>query len=99
MGLPYALAVELIGSFVFFSVILASPDAFPVAVALLAAVYFGGHISGGNFNPAVTVMMMLRGDLSPMAGGCYMITHLVAAIAAFAWSTLTMKAKVVKQIA
>jgi len=56
--------VEFIGTFVFLSVILAVGKPIPIAVGLLAAIYFGGHISGGHFNPAVSVMMYLKENLA-----------------------------------
>tara|TARA_B110000008_G_C16972572_1_gene564539 strand:+ start:2040 stop:2312 length:273 start_codon:yes stop_codon:yes gene_type:complete len=52
---------------VFFSVILQFAKgeskawcAFPIAVALMGAILFGGKISGGHFNPAVTVMDLVN---------------------------------------
>ena len=49
---------EFIGTFFFLYVILLS-GGHPIAIAgaLGLAVFLGGKISGGNFNPAVTIMM------------------------------------------
>jgi len=60
--------VELIGSFFFISIILntltdtslGAIAPITVAVGLLAAIYFGGKISGGHFNPAVSFSMFLK---------------------------------------
>ena len=49
--------VEFIGTFVFLSVILRVGQPIPIAVALLSAIYFGGSISGGHFNPAVSFII------------------------------------------
>ena len=58
-------AAELLGTFVFLSVILASNgQAVPVAVGLLAAVYMVASVSGANLNPAVSVMQWLNNALS-----------------------------------
>ena len=57
------LLVEFLGGFIFFSVILRYGEALPIAIALAAAIYFGGPISGGHFNPAVSLMMFLNGQL------------------------------------
>lgn len=89
-----ALLAEFIGSFVFFVVILATGMPLAIAAALLAAIYFGGHVSGGNFNPAVSVMMMLRGDLTLSTGLGYIFMQLLAAGVAFAWFQKTGKLKV-----
>lgn len=88
-----ALIAEFIGSFVFFVVILATGMPIAIAAALLAAIFFGGHVSGGNFNPAVSVMMMLRGDLSLTSGLAYIFVQLLAAGVAFAWYQKTGKLK------
>ena len=56
--IPYL--VEALGTFIFLSVIVAVGKPIPIAIALAAVIYFGGAISGGHFNPAVSVMMFLK---------------------------------------
>jgi aquaporin Z len=63
--------VEFIGTFflvftVGMSVRSGAPLA-PVAIgsALMVMIFAGGHISGGHFNPAVTLAVTLRGKASP----------------------------------
>lgn len=61
--------VECLGTFFFISIILnslkiTSIGAVGIAVGLLAAIYFGGHISGGHFNPAVSIAMFLKNKLT-----------------------------------
>lgn len=89
-----ALIAEFVGSFVFFAVILATGMPIAIAAALLAVIYFGGHISGGNFNPAVSVMMMLRGDVTVATGMAYILVQLLAAGTAYLWFQKTGKMKV-----
>jgi aquaporin Z len=51
--------------------------------AVLAAVVFaGGHISGGHYNPAVTLAMLLRGKLGAAHSASYVAAQLAAAFAA-----------------
>ena len=50
---------EFIGTFIFLSVILKTGDALAIGIALASVIYFGGKVSGGNFNPAVSYMMLL----------------------------------------
>jgi aquaporin Z len=79
--LPYA--VEFVGTFFFLSVILASAgNPLAIGVALAAAIYLGGHISGGHFNPAVTTMMAYRGVLSKVDAIAYIGAQVAAGIGA-----------------
>ncbi len=74
--------VELIGTFVFLSVILRVGQPIPIAVALLSAIYFGGSISGGHFNPAVSVMMYLNKALSLDDLPLYVVSQIAGGVAA-----------------
>jgi aquaporin Z len=53
-----AVLVEFVGTFVFLYVILATGNFLAIGAALALCIFLGGKISGGNFNPAVTVMMV-----------------------------------------
>jgi aquaporin Z len=54
------LLTEFIGTFIFLGVILTTGQAIPIGLALATAIFFGGDISGGHFNPAVSFMMYLN---------------------------------------
>ncbi len=54
-----AVLVEFVGTIFFLYVILATGNFAAIGLALAVAIYLGGKISGGNFNPAVTVMMVV----------------------------------------
>jgi len=59
----------------------------PLAIgsALMVMVYAGGHISGGHYNPAVTLAVWLRGKCPGAAVPGYMASQVVAgAVAAVA---------------
>jgi aquaporin Z len=49
---------------------------------LLAAIFAFGHISGGHYNPAVTVAMVIDGRTSPADAAGYIVSQLLGAIAA-----------------
>ena len=84
--------VEFLGTFVFLSVILSnSSNPVAIAVALLAAIYFGGRVSGGHFNPAVSVMMALQKSLALKELPLYVIAQLLGGVAALQFSKLTVK--------
>ena len=88
-------AAELLGSFLFFTIGYLSVAAFGAAGAsgllvvpfsfgfgLLAAIFAFGHISGGHFNPAVTVAMVLDKRTTPVDAVGYIVAQVVGAIAA-----------------
>lgn len=64
--------VEFIGTFIFLFVILQSSlyqisgssalQPFVIAIGLLVAILMFGSVSGGHFNPAVSVMLYIKGD-------------------------------------
>lgn len=82
--------VEFIGTFIFvliigMSVIDPSAGAMaPLAIgtALMVMVYAGGYISGGHYNPAVTLAVWLRGRCSTQDMPIYMVVQIVAGIVA-----------------
>lgn len=78
--------VEFIGTFIFLSVILASGEAFPIGLALSTAIFFGGKISGGNYNPAVSTMMFLKKKLDTGDYVGYVIAQIMGGICAYLFS-------------
>ena len=74
---------EFIGTLVFLTVILKSGgDKYVVVAGLLAAILLMGNISGGHFNPAVTVMELSRGQMDNREAMGYIGAQLVGALAA-----------------
>jgi aquaporin Z len=55
-----------------------------IGAALMVMVYAGGHISGGHFNPAVTLAVFLRGRCAAKDVGPYMAAQVLGALAAAA---------------
>jgi aquaporin Z len=82
--------VEFIGAFfliatVGFTVI--EPGAGPLAPlaigsALMIMVYAGGHVSGGHYNPAVTLAVWMRGRCDTLDVPAYMAAQVMGGIAA-----------------
>lgn len=58
----------------------------PLAIgsALMIMVYAGGHISGGHYNPAVTLAVWLRGKCGTAEMPFYMIAQVIGAFVAAA---------------
>ena len=65
-------------------VILATGNAFAIGAALAVAILLGGSISGGNYNPAVSFMMVMAGKLPKNDLLPYIIAQLSGGVAAFA---------------
>lgn len=80
--------VEFIGTF-FLTLtvgltVLGNTTLAPLAIATVLAVmiYAGGHVSGGHYNPAVSLGVMLRGKLKPAALASYIIAQSLGAVVA-----------------
>jgi aquaporin Z len=79
---------EFIGTFflvftVCCSVMLGHPlAALGIGAALMVMVFAGGHISGGHYNPAVSLAVWVRGRLSLGDLGPYVVAQLLGGLAA-----------------
>jgi aquaporin Z len=82
---------EFIGTFVFLLVILVVGQPIPIVIGLLAAILAFGSLSGGHFNPAVSTMMLAKGDINIMTYLMYIIAQVLGGLAALTWWTLTSK--------
>lgn len=86
------LLVEFIGTFfLVFTVgmtVLHTPAGVipPIAIgaALMVMIFAGGHISGGHYNPAVTLAVFVRGKIGLREGLGYWIAQIAAGFAAAA---------------
>jgi aquaporin Z len=81
------LIVELIGTFFLVLTVgacVVNPNVgviAPIAIgsALMVMIFAGGHISGGHYNPAVTVAVTIRGRLPAAEAPGYIIAQLIGA--------------------
>lgn len=79
---------EFVGTFLFvFTIALAVAHAGAVAplaigAALMCVVYMGGHISGGHYNPAVTLAVLLRGKIAGGDALRYVVAQIAGAVVA-----------------
>ena len=93
MTRPVRLITELVGTFIFLSVIALSGPvgplaALPIGTALMAMVYMGGHISGAHYNPAVSFAAYLSRKLSAADMAGYWAAQLLGAALAFTFGFL-----------
>lgn len=56
----------------------------PIAIgsSLMIMIFAGGHISGGHYNPAVTLAATLRGACAPKDAAFYMVAQAAAGVVA-----------------
>jgi glycerol uptake facilitator-like aquaporin len=74
--------VEFLGTLFFLYVIVATGNAIAIGAALAIAIMVGGSISGGHFNPAVTIMMYAAGKLSRSDLIPYLIVQIAGGLVA-----------------
>ena len=68
---------------------------FSFGLGLLAAIFAFGHVSGGHFNPAVTVAMILDRRTTPVDGAGYIVAQIIGAIGAAAVVLVTISKEAV----
>ena len=104
--------VELVGTFLFLYVILnvsngsrgftSDPTlgALTIALTLLAVIFMFGGISGGHFNPAVSVAKFMEGkstfDMTNLVG--YVVVQVLGALLAFKLWEITSGALVASRV-
>ena len=86
---------EIVGTFIFISVILQVTSsnakdltvlsAFIIGLALTVAIYFGGKASLGAYNPCLVLALFARGDLNIPTSILYIIAEIIGCLLAFAW--------------
>jgi aquaporin Z len=76
--------IEAIGTFFLVFIIALTGSPLAIGAILTAMVYMGGHISGGHFNPAVTLAVYVRGSLKQADALRYVLAQIVGGfLAAF----------------
>ena len=78
----YKYLVEFLGTFFFLYVIIATGEPLAIGIALTVAIMLGGKISGGNFNPAVSIMMVAAGKLPMNDLMPYILSQIAGGLAA-----------------
>jgi aquaporin Z len=75
--------VEFLGTLFLVFVIFASGNYLAIGAALAVAVLLGGGISGGAFNPAVTIALMYSGKLPRSDLIPYIVAQIAGGLAGF----------------
>ena len=74
--------VELLGTMFLTFIILTTGNYLAIGAALAIAVMLGGAISGGAFNPAVTIAMMTIGKTKSSDAIPFIVAQIVGALLA-----------------
>jgi len=74
--------MELLGAFFLTLTVCLSGHPLAIGIMLMSLVYIGGHISGGHYNPAVTLAVWLRGKLTTAHVPGYIVCQVLGAFAA-----------------
>lgn len=75
-------------NFLFLSVIMVAPSSkiswafLPIGLALSMVIYWGGNISGGHYNPAVSLMFYANNQISYLDTLAYIISQIVGGLVA-----------------
>jgi glycerol uptake facilitator-like aquaporin len=87
-----AILVEFLGTFIFLSVIVATGNWLAISATLAGLILLGGSISGGHFNPAVTIMMLYNRSIALDTAAAYVVAQVVGGILAATAYTQLKKA-------
>ena len=77
------LLVEFLGTVLLVFVVLATGHWAAIGLALAVAVFLGGSISGGAYNPAVALALYMKKSLSANDLVMYIIAQMLGAAVAF----------------
>jgi len=73
--------MELIGTLLL-TLAVAGGDPMAVGLVFMAILYYGSHISGGHYNPAVTTAVFVRGKMDLLEALKYILAQIVGALLA-----------------
>ena len=74
--------LEFIGTVFFLYVILLTGNAWAIGLALAIVIYIAGPITGGHFNPAVSIMMYAKNNIDTKDTIMYIIAQVLGGLVA-----------------
>jgi aquaporin Z len=77
------LLVEFLGTVLLVFVVLSTGHWAAIGLALAVAVFLGGKISGGAFNPAVAVSFYMKKSINANDLGMYIVAEVLGAVVAY----------------
>lgn len=88
-----AVFAELLGTFVFISVVLLQGTALAIGITLIAVIFLIGKVSGGHVNPAISFIMWLKNDISSAKLVAFIVAQLIGGYLALLWYKNTRQIK------
>ena len=76
--------IEFIGTFFLVFTICLTGQPLGIGLIYAAMIYLGGHISGGHYNPAITVAIWLRGKINQFETCYYILAQCIGSFCAAA---------------
>jgi len=77
-----AVIVEFLGTFIFLSVIVATGNPLAIGATLALLCALSSAVSGGNFNPAVTIMVLYNRGMAYDNAIAYIVAQIAGGILA-----------------
>lgn len=82
----FEIFAEALGTFFFLGVILASGgQVLTIVIGLAASIYLVSKFSSAHLNPAVSVMMLAKGDINGTKCISYVLAQIIGALLALTW--------------
>lgn len=91
------LLMELIGTFFFVLTVAMTGNALAISAMLMAWVYIGAYVSGGHYNPLLSLAVALTGKLSWKEMGYYWLAQILGGVAAYAVTWLQFERIIIPQ--
>jgi len=84
--------VEFLGTFIFLSVIVATGSPWAIGAALAILIFLGLDVSGGHYNPAVTLMTLYNKSITITTAIVYIVAQVAGGILAITTYNVLKKA-------
>ena len=86
-----AIIIEFLGTFIFLSSIVSTGQPLTIGLVLALLIYLGLDVSGGHFNPAVTLMQLFNKAIDFENAAGYIIAQVAGGIFAISLYNTMMK--------
>ncbi len=79
---------EILGTFILLSAVLIWGKPIPIALALLIALFLFRYVSGTHFNPAISLLMFIKGSINVRTFILYIVAQIIGVFGVYyLWNT------------